>query len=252
MSRPDHMVAGQGPLTYTRVLRSALGMFRIGYGRVAVIALILFVPPPLLIAALTGTLESIEEAPGLIPGLGFIIAVLVALTIRLMGPVVYAGYLEAAVGHEYFHGERIRFSRVLRSLPWVRLLVADLILVAGTVVGLGLFVLPGLVWLTLFTLVGPVIVQERLPVIAAFRRTYQLSRAAWKMIFLLVVVLLGLEHAAEEAMHQLLHESALGVQVLAEWVLAVLIGAIVGLTEVALATELMVRDRSAGRSEADH
>ena len=241
MSDTNHLVAGDGPLTYRRVLREALGMFRIGYARVAVVALILFVPPPLLIAALTGLLEDLESDPGLIPGLGFLLAVGVALTIRLFGPVVYAGYLEAAVGHEYFHDQRVRFPVVLRTLPWMRLVIADAILVVGTVVGLSLFVLPGLIWLTLFTLVGPIIVQERLPVIAAYRRTYQLSRKAWRMVFLLVVVLLGVEHAVEAVMHELVAEQALLAQVLAEWALAALIGAVVGLTEVSLATELMAR-----------
>ena len=241
-------LAGVGPLTYRGVLRAALGMFRIGYWRVGLIALILFVPPPLIIAVLDGALDGIEGDPGLIPGLGFLIVIAITLAIRLFGPVVYAGYLEAAVGHEYYHGERVRFGAVLRSLPWVRLVVADIVLVAGTVIGLALFVIPGLVWLTLFALVGPVIVQERLPVIAAFRRTFQLSRNAWKMIAILIVVLLGAEHFIKEVMHEALHESALGAQIFGEWLLAAVIGGIIGLVEVALATELIARSR--GRQHA--
>ena len=244
-------MAGNGPLTYRRVVRESLGMFRRGYGRVAFVALVLFVPPPLMIAALTDVLEGIEHDPGLIPGLGFLIAAMIALAIRLFGPVVYAGYLEAAVGHEYFHDQVVPFRRVLRDLPWVRLVIADVVLVIGTVVGLGLFVLPGLIWLTLFTLVGPVIVQERLPVMAAFRRTFQLSRTAWRMIFILVVILVGAEHAIAELMHEFVAQSSLVGQLLVEWALAAVIGAIVGLTEVALATELMARDRPGARAETD-
>ena len=184
----------------------------VGYLRVAVVALVLFVPPPLLIAVLEGVLEGIEGDPGLIPEIGFIIAVLIALAIRMFGPVVYAGYLEAAVGSEYYHGTQMRFRAVLRSLPWVRLIIADVIVVAGTVAGLSLFVLPGLIWLTLFTLVGPVIVQERLPVVAAFKRTYRLSRKSWKMIFLLVVILIGAEHVLDELMHEFVSEKSLVAQ----------------------------------------
>jgi hypothetical protein len=250
VSDKNRLVAGQGPLSYGRVLREALGMFRLGYGRVAAIALVLFVPPPLLIAFLGGALDGIEGDPGLVPGIGFLIVIAITLSIRLFGPVVYAGYLEAAVGHDYFHGERVRLIAVLRSLPWVRLVVADIVLVVGTLAGLSLFVIPGLVWLTLFSLVGPVIVQERLPVVAAFRRTYQLSRKAWKMIVILVVLLLGVEHFVEEVMHETLHESLLGVQILAEWGIAAVIGGIVGLVEVALATELIARNPRATATES--
>ncbi|MFV2062231.1 MAG: hypothetical protein ACC726_01800 [Chloroflexota bacterium] len=241
---------GEGALSHGHVLREALGMFRIGYARVAAVALVLFVPPPLLIALLGGALEGIERDPGLVPGLGFVIVILITLTIRLFGPVVYAGYLEAAVGHEYYHGQRVRLVAVLRSLPWIRLLVADVVLVVGTVVGLSFFVLPGLVWLTLFALVGPVIVQERQPVMASFRRTYQLSRQAWKIIFVMVVLLLGAEKVIEEVAMEFIHESGLGLQLLVEWGIAAVIGGVIGLVEVALATELMVRNPRARRIES--
>jgi hypothetical protein len=232
---------GEGPLTYTRVLRQASGMFRRHHWRVALVALILFVPPPLLAVVLERWSDSLEVDPGLIRGLVFIGGVLVATMIRLFGPVVYAGYLDEAVGHEYFHGGHVRFREVLRSLPWVRLIVADIILVVGTGIGLSLLVVPGIIWLTLFTLIGPVLVQERHGVIDGFRRTYQLSRGAWKMILLLVVALLAVENFVHEAVHELFHHEALWMQVASSWVIAAIIGGIVGLVEVALASELMAR-----------
>ena len=234
-------MAGEGPLTYGRVLREAWGMFRQHYWRVALVALVLFVPPPLLTGLLRGLRDSLEADPGLIRGLGYMIGLLMATTIRLLGPVVYAGYLDEAVGHEYFSGHRVRFGNVLRTLPWGRLLIADIILVVGTVVGLSLFVVPGLVWLTLFTLVGPVIVKEHHGVIDGFRRTYQLSRASWPMIAVLVVTLLAAEQFAHEAVHQAVHHASIGVQIAAVWLVAAIIGGVVGLVEVALASELMAR-----------
>jgi hypothetical protein len=217
-------------------------MFQRHYLRVGLVALVLFVPPPLLAAWLGGLRESLEADPGLIGGLGFLVGLLMATTIRLIGPVVYAGYLDEAVGSEYFRGHRVRFSTVLRRLPWIRLVVADLILVAGTGIGLALFFVPGLIWLTLFTLVGPVIVQERHGVVDGFRRTYQLSRAAWPMILLLVVALLAVESFVHEVVHQQFHHSSLWLQVLSSWAVSAVLGGIVGLVEVALATELMARD----------
>jgi len=241
-------VAGEGSLTYGRVLRQAWGMFRRHFGRVAIVALILFVPPPLLAVVLDGVRESLEADPRLIRGLGYVLGLLIAGMVRLFGPVVYAGYLDEAVGQEYFHGERLRFRDVLRSLPWLRLIVADIILVAGTGIGLALLVVPGLIFLTLFALVGPVIVQEGHGVVGGFRRTFQLAREAWLMILVLVVALLAAESIVHEIVHEAVHDSSLLVQLGAAWIVAAIIGGIAGLVEVALATELMARNPQRGSS----
>ena len=216
-------------------------MLRTHYLRVSLVALVIFVPPPILSAALGGIRESLEADPGLVRGLGFVLGLLAATLARLAGPVVYAGYLDEAVGHEYFKGHRIHFNTVLRTLPWGRLVVADLILILGATVGLALFVVPGLIWMTLFTLIGPVLVQERHGLIDGFARTYQLGRAAWQQILLLVVVLIIAELAIHEWVHQALHHSGFWVEVGASWLVSAIAGGFVGLVEVALATELMAR-----------
>jgi Mn2+/Fe2+ NRAMP family transporter len=159
----------------------------------------------------------------------------------LFGPVVYAGYLDEAVGHEYFRGHRVRLRTILQTLPWGRLVVADLILVVGTAIGLALFVVPGLIWLTLLTLVGPVLVQERHGLSDGFRRTFGLARDAWPMILVLVVALLAVENVVHELVHRQFHHSSIWLQVGTSWLVSAFIGGLVGLVEVALATELMAR-----------
>ena len=216
-------------------------MFRQHYWRVALVALVLFVPPPLLAVLLGQWRESLEADPGLVRGLGYVIGLLTATMIRLFGPVVYAGYLDEAVGHEYFRGHRIRLRTIIRTLPWGRLVVADLILVVGTIVGLALFVVPGLIWLTFFGLIGPVLVQERLGVVDGFKRTFRLARGAWLHIFVLVVLALAFENLVHELVHDRFHHSSIGLQVMSSWLVTAIIGGVVGLVEVALATELMAR-----------
>jgi hypothetical protein len=237
----ERFVAGEGPLTYGRVLHEAWGMFRSHYVRVASVALVLFIPPPLLIALLQPVRESLEADPALVRGLGYALGLLMVAAIRLLGPVVYAGYLDEAVGREYFGGERLYLPQVLRSLPWLRLVAADMILVVGTAIGLSLLIVPGLVYVTLFSLVGPVIVQERHGIVEGFRRTYQLSRPAWRMIVVLVVALLAVESIVHEIVHEFVHDYGLTFQLMAEWAVAAIVGGVVGLIEVALATELMAR-----------
>jgi hypothetical protein len=217
-------------------------MLRHHYRRVALVALIVFVPPPLLAAMLGGLRDSLESDPGLVRGLGYLLGLLMVTLIRLMGPVVYAGYLDEAVGHEYFGGQRVHFRSVLKTLPWVRLVVADFILIIGAAVGLALFVIPGLMWMTLFSLVGPVIVQERHGIGDGFRRTMLLSRTAWPMILLLVVALIVVELAVHEVVHQATHHHAFWIELGATWLVSAVVGGFVGLVEVALATELMARN----------
>ena len=234
-------VAGEGPLTNRRVLHEAWGMLGAHFWRVALVALIIFVPPPVLSVMLADIRESLAADPGLVRGLGFVLGLLLVTLVRLAGPVVYAGYLDEAVGHEYFKGHRIHFGTVLRTLPWGRLVVADLILVVGATIGLALFIVPSLAWLTLFSLVGPVIVQERHGLVDGFARTLQLARAAWLRILLLVVSLLAVEQAVHEGIHQALHHHDFWIELAASWLVSALVGGFVGLVEVALATELMAR-----------
>ena len=129
----------------------------------------------------------------------------------------------------------------LRSLPLMRLLIADVGLGVAVTLGLGLLIVPGIVIATLFGLVGPVIVQERRGLVDAFRRTARMSRPAWRLILMLVVLPLGLEELVSEVVLERAHELHPLVEAFAEWALAVTVGAAVGLIEVAIATELMAR-----------
>lgn len=233
--------AGEGELGYGRIIGQAAGMLRAEFGRVAAVALVLFVPPPLVIAVLEGLREALEVDRTLVQGAGYLLGLLMVTTIRLFGPVVYAGYLEEAVGSEYFRGERHRFVDVLRRLPWVRLVIAEVVLVGGTALGLALFVVPGIVFFTLFVLVGPVIVQEGRGVVDSFRRTLQLSIARWRMVLVLVVATVLIEHVVAEVSQEVLHDDPFILQVASEWIIAAALGGAVGLIEVALATELMAR-----------
>jgi hypothetical protein len=233
--------AGVGQLGNRRVLREAWGMFRVHYLRVAVVALLAFAPPMVLATLLASVREGLGSTAGTMAELGWVVGLLALIFVRLLGPVVFAGYLDEAVGQEYFAGRRYSMREVLDSLPWGRLVVADLVVVGGTVVGLSVMVVPGLVWLTLFALVGPVIVQERRDLVDAFRRTYAISRPAWSRVLILVVSAIAIEQGIDELVHDAVHDLGLGTQVAVTWLVYATAGAMVGLIEVALATELMAR-----------
>jgi len=231
--------AGQGPLTLRLILHHALAMFRLSYVRVAAVALILFVPP----AILSASLERVaEDRLDLLFDDRVLLAMVIGGLFRLFGPVVFAGYLDEAVGSEYFRGHRQRLPQVLRSLPWVSLLVADIVVVVGASIGLAMLVVPGIAFYAAFGLVGPVMVQERRAIRDSFGRTWRISRTALVPVVLLVVVPLAAEQVVHEAAYRAVHEEAVHIRILVEWLVAAVVGGTVGLLEVALATELMARN----------
>ena len=84
----------------------------------------------------------------------------------LIGWVLYAG-LRLAGRADHFGRAELPVRKVLRELPYGRLIVADVVVTALVVVGIVLFVIPGLVVLTLFGIVGPII-DERPGVLRGF------------------------------------------------------------------------------------
>jgi len=165
------------------------------------------------------------------------------LSVSMAGIVLYAGMLDRIVGHHLHGHERPTIWGALRTLPWTRLLVADALLVAGTTIGVALFVVPGLVFFTAFCLVGPLVNIEAIGVGAAFRRSASLVRTApWPTVFLVTVptyVELTLMHGIEYAETDHAYLLAFGVSA----VIGATVGAFVGLFEVTLAYELLLAER---------
>ena len=104
-------------------------------------------------------------------------AALSATGVSLAGTVLLSGLvcrLISAAGHGK---AAMTLPQVARSLPWGRLIAADLLVSLAVLAGLVLLVIPGLVMLTLFAVVGPVIEIEHHRVFAAMRRSARLTRA---------------------------------------------------------------------------
>ena len=165
------------------------------------------------------------------------------LSVSMAGIVLYAGMLDRVVGHHLHGHERPTIRGALRTLPWTRLLVADALLVAGTTIGAALLVVPGMIFFTLFCLVGPLVNIEGIGVVAAFRRSAALVRTApWPTVFLVTVptyIEVSLLHGVE--FHEADHAYLLAFGVSA--VIGATVGAFVGLFEVTLAYELLRTER---------
>jgi hypothetical protein len=108
--------------------------------------------------------------------------------VTLLGTVLLSGYVCRLVAVAE-HGHRATtFLQLALSLQWWRLVAADVLATVAVVAGFVLFVGPGLVVLTLLAVVGPVIEIEHRPVLAAARRSAQLTRRHPGSVLLLATI----------------------------------------------------------------
>jgi hypothetical protein len=119
--------------------------------------------------------------------------------IGLLGTVFLSGFLCRLTGGAGRGQEPVAIREVLATLPWRRLVAADLVVVLLVVAGLIALVIPGLVLANLLALAGPVIEIEDRPVRAALRRSARLVRPYFWPVALLAMVPLILVSQLEVA-----------------------------------------------------
>jgi len=245
-------VAGVGPLRYTTLLRSVRGMYRLHVTRIAGFALVFFLPGVVLTAQVHELIEDQQAAIGGVIGAGLAMLAVVARGLSLLGPVLFAGFLEAAVGSEHYGEGRRTVGEVLRTLPWGRLVVADIVLVTATMVTAAFFVIPSLVVYSLFCLVGPLVNMRGHVVLKAFSESFRLVRPHFVLVFVAVTLPTAFEVAAHHAFEVILHDAAVVVVTVVNWLLIASVFTVVGLFEVALAYELVARDEPGWREDGTH
>jgi hypothetical protein len=119
-------------------------------------------------------------------------ATLAVTGVSILGTVLVSGFVCGLVGAAEHGRERRTFADTVRSLPWKRLVIADILVTVIVIIGLLLIVLPGLAALTLLAVVGPVIEIEDRQVLSAFRRSVHLVRQRVWLVILLGTVPLAL------------------------------------------------------------
>lgn len=183
-----------------RTLERMLAVYREQAGVLIPLALLVFIPATLLQALVYGTL-----------GYGLIVSVLVAIVVTI-AVYLYEGMVVQSV-HDLEDGVRdLTMSALARSVRPVLLpvIAASLVAGVGVSIGLALLIVPGLILLTLWAVVIPVIVIERLGVIDAFGRSQRLVRASALQVFAVLVVLF-LVQLALTFVFSLIFVSAFGI-----------------------------------------
>ncbi|HZP28769.1 MAG TPA: hypothetical protein VFC99_07445 [Acidimicrobiia bacterium] len=224
------------------IVRAALAAYRSQFGRVALTAVALYVPIGFFEAFFVDLGEGyFERHDNVVAGI-LLAAVLVVTSVSFVGDAFFAGFLDAAVGEE-FHGHPHRtIGDILRHLPYRRLVVADVLLGVLTGAASLALLVPGLLFFTFFCLVGPLINIERLPVRAAFARSFHLVRPAVLVVAAVVTLPVVAEHELAHAL-QIWAEHSYALKAAVDGGLAAVVYSIVGMVEVTLAYELIARDR---------
>jgi hypothetical protein len=217
------------------VLAAAAGTYRRRFALIVGAALVVFG-----ISAIVDVLvDVLADEAGDNPGLVAIVLTMGGLAV--FGTELFAGLMDRVAGEEERGHPRQPLRQILRKLPYGRLIAADVLLALGTAVfSFALFV-PGIVFFTFFSLVGPAVVMEDRKVRDAFRRSRRLVRGHFWLVFLLVTLPIVLE---ENLVHGFV-EAFEGLGVLAVFVVNTLAGGIVGsvvaVVEVTLAHRLALR-----------
>jgi len=112
-------------------------------------------------------------------------ATLSATFISVLGTILLSGFVCRLVGAAEHGWKPETVGRVVRTMPWVALVEADLLVTLFVVIGLVLLVLPALVVITFLAVVGPVIEIEHRRVWEAIRRSVRLVRPqVWTVVLL--------------------------------------------------------------------
>jgi hypothetical protein len=227
-------------------MRLTLRRIVAAYGRhyvfLALTALVVFAPLSAL-EALDHAVEDTEgELFGVLPDAGVVAVALVTLVGSTLGDQFYSGLVEEAVTEWRAGHRRASVRKLVRTLPFARLIAVDLIVTAATVIGLVLFVVPGIVAFTWFSLAAPVVTIERHGVRDALRRSRELVRGNfWRVLAILGSILVITEALTEPLQAGLSH--LMGETTVGDWlgavVAAMLLAPVAALAAVTITYELM-------------
>jgi hypothetical protein len=175
-----------------------------------------------------------------------------ASSVTLLGAVFVSGFLSKLVGAGEAGRDRPSVREIARTLPWSRLILADLLVALIVLLGAIALVIPGLVAANLLSVVGPVIEIEDRRVLSALRRSARLVRRRFWTVALLVLVPVmatsDLNTFAPEPLSVRSVMEILAVRGLAEG----LAEAIIGLIVVTLCRRLIVLDPEPAPADGQH
>lgn len=206
---------------YSRIIRTYGAWARL----LLPLAVLIFVPLGLLEAiSVNADLHSRDFGSGLLV-FGVLLAAIAIVGTSLFGEIFYSGAIAVMLTHDG-DGEPPSLRQISRHLAYGRLLAVDAIFALLVIVGLLLFVIPGVALYVWFGLAGVVVEIERCGVRAAFARSRRLVRGRfWLVLAVIAPIEIGSEAIGSLATG--LAEHLLGHTFWAEWLSASLANIVV-------------------------
>lgn len=233
-----------GRLRAKPVFRESLRIWRLDLRSLTILAAGLEIP--LLLAEvtlhITPGLKTLTDEDFTLTGAALVVFLYASLSHHFL-----AGLLERIVGAERRDHHRPTLREILSDLPWYRLVVADLLLTAIVAAGLAMFLIPGLIALTWFSITLPLVNLERKPVLASFRRSYQLVRGHSWRVFVIAMGAFAVPQIAIGLIAAVTHHFTENVVLnsIGHAIPAILLMPIAALPLVILTFELVDRDAAA-------
>jgi hypothetical protein len=156
-----------------------------------------------------------------------------------LGLTFYSGMLERLVGAVERNQTPQPVGQVMATLPWLRLLIAEAILLVLTAAATLFLVIPGLVVGTLCALVGPLINLLDCSVPEAFRRSIRVVWPHFWLVFVMITIPLAVEHEVVVLIKDLVPHERVFLVFLTNFVMGLGFGVALGLVEVSLAERLV-------------
>ena len=233
-------------LSLRRILRDTGGIWWRDLWPLTALAAVLELPVLVadLVAEVVPTWSELRDGSAVLTGGVAVVVVYGALSHHF-----FAGLLERVVARDRHGHQRATLGEVLGGLPWLRLVVADLLLTGLILVGLATFLLPGLVLLTWFAVVPPIINLERRPVLESFARSHRLVKGhSWRVATVALAAFV-IPEVVVVAVADLLHTGDVVWDALAHAVPAIAMLPLAALPIVLLAFDLVALDRAATTSD---
>lgn len=234
---------GTARASIVSVVATALGTYRRSFWPIVLAAVLVFAPVDLLVTLGAALAREYAERSDVLGVLLWTSGTALGVAGTMLSLVFFSGVLDRIVASDQKGEEELPIRLVLRGLPTARLLLASVVTALLTVAGLVLFLVPGLVLLVLFAVVGPVIVIEDLGVWRAMRRSAALTRAHALLVIVAVLVPATLDEQLSSWLERFAWYEHPWVQLPLDVGSTIVVGGLVGVLEVTLAHALIADHR---------
>ncbi len=184
-------------ISLRRIASETFATLRGGWPILLVAGIAIYVPIG-LVQALDPIELITDDDLGMAAAAELVLLLIAQIAIPMIGSVLYSG-IAAGVLVEGREDADQSLWELARSLPYGRLILADVALALVTIAGYIALIVPGLVFTVWFALIAPVIDFEDLSVRRAFARSRALVRPHFRLVALTVLALVAFQAAAEGA-----------------------------------------------------